>query len=130
MLHTLGSVDVTTGVSVLAIDEFVEVVPSAETTTAVSFGYDAPGARPPQSLLLAVPAVVGQAWTIDDLAEVVGETVNLAKVRMVNLSSVAWAGRFVPTIYLTDGDIANGLDLPLRAILQAAYLTTTKADRA
>ena len=130
VLHTLGTVDVTTGVSVLAIDEFVEVVPSGGTTTAVSFGYDAPGARPPQSLLLAVPPVAGQAWTIDGLAEVVGETVDLAKVRMVDLSSVAWAGRFVPTIYLTDGDIANGLDLPVRAILQAAYLTATKAGRA
>lgn len=130
VLHTLGTVDLTTGVSVLAIDEFVEVVPSAETTTAVSFGYDAPGARPPQSLLLAVPPVVGRAWTIDGLADVVGETIDLAKVRMVDLSSVAWAGRFVPTIYLTDGDIAHGLDLPVRAILREAYLTAAKAGQA
>ena len=39
---------------------------------------------------------------------------------MVDLSTVAWAGRFVPTIYLTDGDVSSGLDLPLREILTNA----------
>ena len=40
---------------------------------------------------------------------------------MVDLSAVAWAGRFVPTIYLTDGDIASGLDLPMKDLIQAAF---------
>ena len=39
-----------------------------DTTTALSFGFDAPGARPPQTILLAVPPVPGVAWTIDALA--------------------------------------------------------------
>ena len=54
------------------------------------------------------------------LAGVIGETLDLAKIRMVDLSSVAWAGRFVPPIYLTDGDVASGLDLPMREIVDAA----------
>ena len=62
----------------------------------------------------------GVAWTIDDLAEVIGETLDLAKIRMVDLSSVAWAGRFVPTIHLTDGDVSNGLDLPIRDLVTLA----------
>ena len=37
---------------------------------------------------------------------------------MVDLSSVAWAGRFVPAIYLTDGDVASGLDLPMRELVK------------
>ena len=46
----------------------------------------------------------------------IGETLDLAKIRMVDLSAVAWAGRFVPTVYLTDGDVASGLDLPMREL--------------
>ena len=92
VIHSLGTIDPATGVALLAVDEFVEVIPAAKTTTAVSFGFDAPGARPPQSILLAVPAVAGTAWTIEGLANVVGETVDLAKIRMVDLSAVAWAG--------------------------------------
>ena len=45
------------GIAVLVVDEFVEVVPARDTTTALSFGFDAPGARPPQTILLAVPPV-------------------------------------------------------------------------
>jgi hypothetical protein len=120
VLHTLGTVDLATGVSVLVVDEFSEVVPAAETTTGIAFGFDAPGARPPQSILLAVPAVPGEAWTLDTLADVIGETLDLAKIRMVDLSSVAWAGRFVPTLYLTDGDVDSGIDLPMKELVRAA----------
>jgi len=128
VLHIFGTVDADQGVAVLAVDEFVEVVPAADTTTAVSFGFDAPGARPPQSVLLAVPPVLGQAWTIDALAGVVAETLDLAKIRMVDLSSVAWAGRFLPTIYLTDGDVGNGLDLPMKGIVATAYQNMLRAQ--
>ncbi|HZO33794.1 MAG TPA: hypothetical protein VFB17_01835, partial [Gaiellaceae bacterium] len=118
--HVLGDLDVDRGIAVLVVDEFIEVVPAEATTTALSFAFDAPGARPPQSILLAVPPVPGAAWTVDSLAGVIGETVDLAKIRMVDLSAVAWAGRFVPTIYLTDGDVASGLDFPLRDLVKAA----------
>jgi hypothetical protein len=118
--HTLGELDADRGIAVLVLDEHVEVVPAVETTTAVSFGFDAPGARPPQTILLAVPPVPGAGWTVDSLAGVIGETLDLAKIRMVDLSAVAWAGRFVPTIYLTDGDVASGLDLPMRELVTLA----------
>ena len=118
--HVLGDLDADRGIAVLVVDEFVEVVPAEETTTALSFGFDAPGARPPQTILLAVPPAPGAAWTVDTLAEVIGETVDLAKIRMVDLSAVAWAGRFVPTIYLTEGDIAGGLDLPMKGLVKVA----------
>lgn len=121
VLHALGTVDPTGGVAVLVIDDFTEVVPALETTTGISFGFDAPGARPPQSVLLAVPPVPDQAWTLNGLAQVVGETLDLAKIRMVDLSSVAWAGRFVPTIHLTDGDVSSPIDLPMKDIVQLAF---------
>ena len=121
VVHALGTVDPAQGVALLAVDEYVEVVPAPSATTAVSFGFDAPGARPPQSILLAVPPVVGTPWSLDALAAVVGDTLDLAKIRMVDLSSVAWAGRFVPTLYLTDGDVASGLDVPMRSLVALAH---------
>jgi hypothetical protein len=118
--HVLGEPDADRGVAVLVVDEFVEVVPAPTTTTALSFEFDAPGARPPQTILLAVPPAPGTPWTVDSLAGVIGETLDLAKIRMVDLSAVAWAGRFVPTIYVTDGDVAGGLDLPMRELVTLA----------
>jgi hypothetical protein len=118
--HVLGDPDPARGLAVLVIDEFVETVPAAETTTGLSFGFDAPGARPPQTILLAVPPVPGVAWTVDGLAAVIGETLDLAMIRMVDLSAVAWAGRFLPAIYLTDGDVVSGLDLPMKDLVTLA----------
>lgn len=118
--HVLGTPDVARGIAGLVIDEFVETLPARETTSALSFGFEAPAARPPQSILLAVPAVPGAAWTMDGLAGVIGETLDLAKIRMVDLSALAWAGRFLPAIYLTDGDVTTGLDLPMKDLVQFA----------
>ncbi|MDB5816639.1 MAG: hypothetical protein JWQ11_279, partial [Rhizobacter sp.] len=120
VLHTLGTVDAAAGMHLVVIDEWSEVVPSADTTTGIAFGYDAPGARPPQSVLLAVPPVAGTPWTTDSLAGVVGETLDLAKMRMVDLSAVAWAGRFLPTVHLTDGDVASGFDTRMRELVALA----------
>lgn len=120
VLHGMGTLDAAAGVALLVVDDYVEVVPRADTTTAVSFGFDAPGARPPQSILLAVPPVIGAPWSLDALAGVIGETLDLARMRMVDLSAVAWAGRFLPTLYLTDGDVANGLDLPMKELVSLA----------
>jgi hypothetical protein len=118
--HALGDLDPEHGIAVLGIDEYTEVVPSTDTTTGVSLGFDAPAARPPQAVLLAVPPVRNVAWTLDGLAEVVGETLDLAKIRMIDLSTVAWAGRYVPAVYLTDGDMASGLDLPMKDLVKLA----------
>ncbi len=120
--HTLGTPDAQVGLAGLLIDEFAEVIPAEETTTGVSFGFDSPGARPPQSILLAVPAVVGTPWTTASLAEVVGEAVDLAKLRMVDLSTVSWAGRFLPATYVTDGDVGAGLDLPFKEMVSEAAI--------
>lgn len=120
VMHARGQIDAAAGCALIVVDEFAEAVPSEAATTGLAFGFDAPAARPPQSVLLAVPPVPGQAWSVDALAGVIGETIDLAKIRMVDLSSVAWAGRFLPALYLTDGDVGNGVDLPMKDIVKAA----------
>ncbi len=68
----------------LVCDDWAETVPLHTSTAAVAFHYDAPGARPPQTILLAVPPRPGMPnWTFDDLLATVNETIELAKLRAV-----------------------------------------------
>lgn len=102
----------------LLVDEWDEVVPSAETTTGIAFHADAPGARPPQSILLAVNPDPARKWSSATLADVVAETLELARVRLVDLQAVSWAGRFLPATYVPDGDVPGALALDFKRLVR------------
>ncbi|MCB1723021.1 MAG: hypothetical protein H6959_00695 [Chromatiaceae bacterium] len=69
----------------LVCDDWAETVPSHTSTAAIAFHYDAPGARPPQSILLAVPPRRGMPnWTFDDVLATIDATIALARIRAVN----------------------------------------------
>jgi hypothetical protein len=77
----------------LLVDEWTEVIPARVQTTGVAFLHDRPNAEPPQSWLLAVPAVVDGAWSWDDLLGAVNDTLDSAKLRAiepVHLDSTAY----------------------------------------
>jgi hypothetical protein len=65
------------------IDEWIEIIPSKEQTTGITFNYNNPNASPPQSLLLAVTPEITNQWTWDDLVYTIIDTVELAKNRAV-----------------------------------------------
>jgi len=65
-------------------DEWVEVVPSQTETTAITFQHDAPDARAPQALLLAVPAAPGTPWTGAGLHRLLLDTLTLAQIRAID----------------------------------------------
>jgi hypothetical protein len=68
----------------LLIDAWHETVPSPTETAAVAFHYDAPGARAPQAVLLAVPPDQQLPhWSFDDLLDTVLEAADLARLRLV-----------------------------------------------
>jgi hypothetical protein len=69
-------------VGVAVIDRFTEVVPGTEQTTGAAFGFDAPGARAPQAILLAVPPDLDLGLPPEILVSVVAETRDLARARM------------------------------------------------
>lgn len=83
----------------LLVDEWVEVVPNPSETTAVAFQYDQPDATPPHAVLIAVPPVPDQAWTADTLHQVLMETMDLAKMRMVDPSLLGELQHFLPALY-------------------------------
>ncbi|MEO8048519.1 MAG: hypothetical protein ABI684_14645 [Nitrospirota bacterium] len=84
----------------LLIDEWVEVVPSPQETTGVTFHYDGPNSAPPQALLLAVSADQREVWDLDSLEAIVQETTNLMRLRAIVPESRAetiWVDDELPT---------------------------------
>ena len=92
-------VDVTLPLAGLWIDEWVEIVPSRTETTAITFQFNPPDACAPQSILIAVPPVPGEAWTIAGLHRVLAETLDLAKLRTLDLSRLGDVAHYLPALY-------------------------------
>lgn len=84
----------------LWIDEWTEVVPNDRETTALTFQFNPPNACAPQNILLAVPPDANQAWTIASLHRVLAETLDLAKLRAVDIESLGETGQYLPALYL------------------------------
>ena len=87
----------------LVLGDWTETIPSDAETTAITYQFDSPTAQAPQTVLIAVPPVPGAGWTYQQLADTVGETIDLAYARTVDLSMapVPWR-RLLPAIYLAD----------------------------
>jgi hypothetical protein len=87
----------------LVVDEWVEVVPAAEITTGLAFNYDGPGARPPQTVLLAVAPGM-DAWDVAMVEKTVKEALELAKLRAVDpkaLGDDVLYQRALPALYVS-----------------------------
>ena len=85
----------------LFVDSWTEVIPSTEHTAGLTFHFDAPGARPPQAVVLAVhPALDPQRWDLETLLATVAETRSLAKLRTLSLKEVEGFAGLLPALYL------------------------------
>jgi hypothetical protein len=103
----------------LLVDDWVEVVPEASETTAVTFDVDAPGACAPQALLLAVPPRTGEPWDRPTLEAVLTESIELAHLRAVDPDVLPPLGHLIPALHLAmnvggdpDGDTISSSFLP------------------
>ena len=123
-----GGFDPTKPLAGLVVDSWTEVIPAAEHTAGVAFHYDAPGARPPQAIVLAVhPDEQPDRWNLDYLIETVNETASLARLRTVGLAELdglvgLLPGLFLPNNYTRDVPSVSFKGLMTAAI--AAKLTT------
>ena len=94
----------------VSVDEWTEVVPSRTETTGIAFQYDPPDSAAPQAILLAVPPVIGAPWTAATLHRVLLETLELARIRLVEAEDLGEAGHFLPATYLAfnaEGDVVS-----------------------
>jgi hypothetical protein len=102
-LHAPGTLDFTASLAGLVCDDWAETIPAAEQVTGLSFHYDAPGARAPNTVLVAVAAdPQASTWGIDELVDVVREAAALAKLRLVGPRQLDRLGILLPTTYLPD----------------------------
>jgi hypothetical protein len=98
-VQSAAPLDVRQPLAGLLIDEWVEVVPSAQETTGISFQYDQPNATPPQTILIAVPPELDLPWTIWSLQQVLLETLDLARIRAVDPDALDEVGHYLPALY-------------------------------
>jgi hypothetical protein len=100
-IHAPSAFDPARSMAGLVCDEWMEMVPSATETTGVTFHYDAPGARAPQCILLAVPPERRlDRWDIDTLLDTVLEAASLTRLRGVAPAELLWTGGLLPAVYL------------------------------
>lgn len=100
VVQPLAPIDAALPLSGVFVDEWVEIVPNTEETTALAFQYDPPNAFAPQNVLVAVPPVPGEEWTNETLRRVLLETLDLAKLRAVDPSLLGAAAQYLPALYI------------------------------
>ncbi|MEP6729177.1 MAG: hypothetical protein ABJE10_01000 [bacterium] len=100
VIQSAVAIDTTRGMSGLLVDEWVEVVPNRNETTAITFQFDPPNSFAPQNVLIAVPPVPGQDWTTETLRQVLVETLDLAKLRAVDSALLGAAAQYLPALYV------------------------------
>jgi hypothetical protein len=93
-----SKLDLSAPLAGLLIDEWLETIPNASETTALAFHYDAPGAEPPQSILLAVNPDPARDWELATLEAILLETLDLARLRLVDPDSLGETGQFLPAL--------------------------------
>lgn len=101
-LPEVGIPQHTQRISGLVIDQFSEHIPDKQVDSGISFQYDAPNNEAPQALLLALPEEEqeGNNWTELEVAAIVRDTIDLAKVRMVDPDAIQDFGYLLPASYL------------------------------
>ncbi|MFF0428596.1 hypothetical protein ACFYUJ_29905 [Streptomyces sp. NPDC004520] len=132
VVHGLPAPDLTKPVAVLVVDEWPELIPAQRHTAGVAFHYDAPGARAPQAVLLAVPPVVGRPWTAELLSETVREALDLTGLRLVDLPALGWLGRYLPAVYLPQDALGGFPGIAFKDLMKtsiAAGIITQLRDR-
>jgi hypothetical protein len=86
------------------IDSWSETAPEIRHTTQAAFHFNAPGARAPQAVLLAVPPVLDQSLDTPTVLDIVRETRTLAHARMAALEDLGELEAVLPLMLLSTPD--------------------------
>jgi hypothetical protein len=102
-----SAMDVGGAVKLALLDSWAETVPEEQHTTTAAFGFNAPAARPPQAILIAVPPIEDQPLDAETLAEIVLETRELAHARMTRPEDVPELAGVFPLVMLPTAPLAG-----------------------
>ncbi len=103
ILYAPEQINLEKAVHGLVIEEFSEHIPDKKMDTGLSFNYNTPDNEPPQAILLAIHPKAAQDseffWSEDDLRDILYDTIDLYKIRMVDLEALQEYGYFLPMTY-------------------------------
>jgi hypothetical protein len=109
----------------LFVDAWPETIPVREETTGIAFHHDAPAARAPQAVLLAVPPdATAATWTTDDLLATIDEAHDLARLRGVGPQDLRFLGTVLPALLLPASLSADVSSVRLEALAALAPAST------
>jgi hypothetical protein len=100
----------------LLVDEWTELVPSRNETTGIAFQYDPPDNAAAQAILLAVPPVIGEPWTVGSLNRVLLETLDLTRLRGVDPAALGGVAHYLPATYLAFNANAEAVSTDLNPL--------------
>ncbi|MFZ1925408.1 MAG: hypothetical protein WAU42_04605 [Solirubrobacteraceae bacterium] len=95
----VGDPSTATAYAGLLVDEWLDRIPAATSTSGVSFHYEEPTSRAPQAMLLALCPDARQTWDLGLVQTILDETFELAKCRAVDLASIREVGQILPALY-------------------------------
>jgi hypothetical protein len=87
-------------VAVGLLDSWGETIPAASQATSGAFGFNAPAARAPQVILLAVPPVVREPLTTETLVGILADTRQLTRARMATPDDLGQLAAALPLMML------------------------------
>ena len=105
--------DFTKPIAGLLVEEWVESIPNKEEVTGLTFHYDAPQPRAPQALLLALAPKGVDKWDSTTLENTLRDTLELAKLRAVDLTALGELEQYLPAMYVDRTKIPDESRLPL-----------------
>jgi hypothetical protein len=105
----------------LSVDAWAEVIPSTDHTSGLTFHYDAPGARPPQAIVLAVhPEPDPERWDLNTLLDTVNETAALARLRTLSLKETGAFAALLPALYLPNNYTRDVPSVSFKGLVEQA----------
>lgn len=90
----------------LLVDSWSDAIPEKTIPTGIATHFDSPGARPPQVILLAVTNDES-GWDFSRVKNIVKQTLDMARTRLVGMEHLEKYGQFLPVTYLA-GDTKAG----------------------
>ena len=97
----------TVPVAGLLLDSWTEGIPRLHQQTAVAVHFDAPTARPPQTVLLSV-VDEERGFDVDEVADQLLHTVEMAKLRAVGPGDLGVIGHYLPAVFVPDDVVVSG----------------------
>jgi hypothetical protein len=106
-IYGLAAVLDQTTVAFGLLDSWGETVPDVQQDTTAAFGFNAPAARAPQAILIAVSPVPDEPLTSESLVEILAETRELAHARMATPADLHALDAALPLMMLPASGATN-----------------------